>query len=139
MDYIFNYLCQGERRLTQEVREYFTTGTEVLGEREFPLSLKELIDTFLEISDTSFEYLQNLPEEKFHEIPEHNIKGNTETVSELLQRISLHFLGHTGQMYLIKKELGKGGYFVTGVKRKQREDSRVKWLRWWSDNKSKYG
>lgn len=138
MDHIFNYLCQGESKLTPDIREYFATGTAVISEREFPLSYKELIDTFLEISRTSFEFLHGLPEERFNELPENRDSGNTETISELLQRISLHFLGHTGQIYLVKKELGKGGYFVTGVKKKQRMDSRTKWLKWWKENKEKF-
>ncbi|MHA2065173.1 MAG: DinB family protein [Candidatus Thorarchaeota archaeon] len=138
MDYIFNYLCQGAYKLKQEIRDYFTTGTEVLGKREFPLSIKDLINAFLEVSRTSFEYLYNLPADKFNELPEKNDKRNTETVSELLQRISLHFLGHTGQIYLVKKELDKGGYFVTGVKKKQRADSRLKWQKWWNENKESY-
>ncbi|MHA2501226.1 MAG: hypothetical protein ACXAEL_16785 [Candidatus Hodarchaeales archaeon] len=74
-----------------------------------------------------------MPEEKFNELPENNNKKNTETVSELIQRISLHFLGHTGQIYQVKRELGKGGYFVTGVKKENRETSRTKWLKWWSN------
>ncbi len=138
MDHIFNYLCQGEMRLAPEIQEYFASGVGANHERKFPLSYKELIDTFLEISKTSFEYLHNLPEEKFSELPENNTGSKTETVAECLQRISLHFLGHTGQIYLIKKELGKGGYFVTGVKKKQREDSRAKWLKWWNENKESY-
>jgi len=66
------------------------------------------------------------------------IENNVETVSELLQRISLHFLGHTGQIIWIKKHLGKGGAFVMGVKKKQRDDSKTKWLKWWTENKEKY-
>ncbi|MHA2206297.1 MAG: DinB family protein [Candidatus Thorarchaeota archaeon] len=138
MDYIFNYLCQGAYKLGKEIRDYFTTGTDVLDKHVFPLSIKELVDSFLEISKTSLEYLYNLPDEKFNELPENNDRSNTETVSELLQRISLHFLGHTGQIYLVKKELGKGGYFVTGVKKKQRVDSRLKWQKWWNENKESY-
>ncbi len=138
MDHIFNVYCQGKSQLDSQVRACFATGAEKMNPEDFPLSLRNLIDTFLEISRTSFEYLRNLSEEKFHELPEHNIEGNTETVKELIQRISLHFLGHTGQIYLMKKELGKGGYFVTGVKKKQREDSRKKWLKWWNNNKEEF-
>ena len=63
---------------------------------------------------------------------------NAETVAELVQRVTLHFLGHTGQIYLTKKELGKGGTFVMGVKKKNRYDSREKWLKWWKKNKKQY-
>ena len=138
MDTIFNYLCLGERKLSREYRDYFTTGLEREEEKSFPLTYEELIETFLEFSNISFSYLYNLPEEKFTELPEHNDENNTETVSELIQRISLHFLGHTGQIYLVKRELGKGGYFVAGLKKKNRDTSRIKWLEWWNKNKAKY-
>lgn len=84
------------------------------------------------------DYLYKLPEEKFTDLPENNDESNTETVSESIQRISLHFLGHTGQIYLIKRELGKGGYFVAGVKKKSRDASRIKWLNWWNVHKENY-
>jgi hypothetical protein len=137
MDHIFSKLCQGESRLIPVWRA-FATGAEKMNQEDFPITQRDLIDSFLEVSRASFKYLQSLPEKKFHELPEHNTGRNTETLCELIQRVSLHFLGHTGQIYWIKKELGKGGYFVTGVKRKQRSDSRAKWLKWWNENKEKY-
>lgn len=138
MDYNFNYLCQGKRIVTEAFLQYYhPPRVEIEEITDFPLSIKELIDTFLEVSESSFNYLKNLPEEKFSELPEHN-ENNTETVSELLQRVSLHFLGHTGQIIWIKKHLGKGGAFVMGIKKKQRDDSKIKWQKWWNENKEKY-
>ncbi len=139
MDAKFNYLCQGKRMLNPEAIEYFSTGAVVENERKaFPYSYQELIDKFLEISDSTFFYLNNLLEEKFLELPEKNVEGNTENLCEIIQRVSLHFLGHVGQIQLIKKELGKGGYFVAGVKKRQRIDSREKWLKWWINNKETF-
>ena len=123
MDTIFNSLCLGERKIDQNFREYFKMGPDRVKQRNFPISYRELIDTFLDFSKISFEYLNNLPEEKFTELPEHNTGKNVETIAELIQRISLHFLGHTGQIYQIKRELGKGGTFVMGVKKKNRYDN----------------
>ena len=138
MDYYFNYLSQGKRIVTEAFLQYYhPPRVDVEEITNFPLSIKELIDTFLEVSESSFNYLNNLPEEKFSELPEHN-ENNTETVSELLQRVSLHFLGHTGQIIWIKKHLGKGGAFVMGIKKKQRDDSKIKWQKWWNENKEKY-
>ena len=138
MDYNFNYLCQGKRIVTEAFLQYYhPPRVEIEEITDFPISIKELIDTFLEVSESSFNYLKNLPEEKFSELPEHN-ENNTETVSELLQRVSLHFLGHTGQIIWIKKHLGKGGAFVMGIKKKQRDDSKIKWQKWWNENKEKY-
>jgi len=138
MDHIFNLQCRGTSQLTEEERGYFTSKPEGTDEREFPFSLKRLIDTFLEISDSTFLYLQELPEEKYQEPPSKSKKKDDENIYESLQRISLHFLGHTGQIYLIKKKLGKGGYFVTGVRRKGRDDSRKKWNKWWNESKNTF-
>jgi hypothetical protein len=138
MDTIFNGLCLGERNFGKDIRDYFKLNPEKRKSREFPISYTELIDKFLEFSEISFEYLRNLPEDKFTELPEHNTNGNTETIAELIQRLSLHFLGHTGQIYQIKRILGKGGTFVMGVKKKNRYDSRAKWLKWWNKNKKQY-
>lgn len=138
MDYYFNYLCQGKRMVSEAFLQfYYPPRVDHEEITDFPLSIKDLIDTFLEVSDSSFSYLNNLSEEKFNELPEHN-ENNVEILSEIIQRVSLHFLGHTGQIIWIKKHLGKGGAFVMGVKKKQREDSKIKWLKWWSENKEKY-
>jgi len=138
MDYIFNFLCQGKRMTSDAFRHFYYAPREKIEEiRDFPLSIMELIDLFLEVSKSSFDYLEVLPEYKYHELPEKN-ENNVETVSELIQRVSLHFLGHTGQIIWIKKYLGKGGAFVMGVKKKQRDDSLAKWQKWWSENKEKY-
>ncbi|MBK5115017.1 MAG: DinB family protein [Candidatus Heimdallarchaeota archaeon] len=138
MDYYFNYLCQGKRIVSEAFLQFYhpprVDHEEII---DFPLSIKDLIDTFLEVSESSFNYLNSLTEEKFNELPEHN-ENNTEILSELIQRVSLHFMGHTGQIIWIKKHLGKGGAFVMGVKKKQREDSKIKWLQWWNENKEKY-
>ncbi|MHA2173335.1 MAG: DinB family protein [Candidatus Hodarchaeales archaeon] len=138
MDTIFNNLCLGERKLDQDFRDYFALGPDRSKQKDFPVSYMELIDKFLEFSKISFDFLNNLPEEKFTEVPEHSTGSNPETVIELIQRISLHFLGHTGQIYQVKRVLGKGGTFVMGVKKKNRIDSRAKWLNWWNENKIKY-
>ncbi|MFW9919016.1 MAG: DinB family protein [Candidatus Thorarchaeota archaeon] len=138
MDLIFNQLGQGTSALDSTVRDCFAFGSPKMNLEDYPLSKREMIDNFLSISKSSFEYLNALPEERFTELPEHNGDGNTETVRELIQRISLHFLGHTGQAYFIRKELGKDGYFVIDVKKKQRDDSRKEWHKWWEANKDKY-
>ena len=138
MDYYFNYLCQGKRIVSEAFLQFYHPPKVDHEEiTDFPISVKDLIDTFLEVSESSFNYLKNLPEDKFNELPKHN-ENNTEILSEIIQRVSLHFLGHTGQIIWIKKHLGKGGAFVMGVKKKQRDDSKEKWLKWWSENKEKY-
>ncbi|MHA1989675.1 MAG: DinB family protein [Candidatus Hodarchaeales archaeon] len=138
MDTIFHHLCLGKRELSPEFRNYFAKGVEREKTKNFPISYKNLIDQFLKFANTSISYLYELPEAKFLELPENNDENNAETISELIQRISLHFLGHTGQIYSIKRELGKGGSFVSGVKKKNREESKIKWEKWWNSIKERY-
>lgn len=138
MNYYFNILCQKKSLVSDKLRFYYYPPTDDMEEiTDFPISIMELIDVFLEVSESAFKYLYNLPVEKFAELPEFN-QDNTETISEIIQRVALHFLGHTGQIIWIKKHIGKGGAFVMGVKKKQRDDSKKKWMKWWNDNKKKY-
>ncbi len=138
MDTIFNGFCYGKELLDEDFRNYFAMGPDRMTKIEFPVSYAELISRFLEFFQSSRDYLYCLPVEKFTNVPEHNTKKNKETIAELVQRVSLHFLGHTGQIYQIKRELNKSGTFVMGIKKKNREDSRAKWLKWWNKSKKEY-
>ena len=79
MDYYFNYLCQGKRIVSEAFLQFYHPPRVDHEEiTDFPLSIKDLIDTFLVVSESSFNYLNNLPEEKFNELPENN-ENNTDT------------------------------------------------------------
>nr|NHJ85796.1 hypothetical protein [Asgard group archaeon] len=83
MDAKFNYLCQGKRTLSSEVIEYFSTGAvDEIERKEFPFSYQELIDTFLEISDSMFKYMHAFSEETFYELPKNHAEGNAENLGE---------------------------------------------------------
>ena len=121
MDNIFNGLCLGKRKFDQDFRDYFVASPDKRKLEEFPVSYMELIDNFLELSSITLNYLNNLPAEKFTELPPYTFENNTETIAESIQRISLHFLGHVGEIYQIRRFLSKGGTFVMGINKQNRE------------------
>lgn len=56
LDTIFNYLCPSRRELRPDFIEYFTSGIEKEYKRNFPVFYKDLIETFLEFSESSITY-----------------------------------------------------------------------------------
>ena len=123
--------------LDDNVSHYFRYGTtkKEIERDGLSMTFEELIDKYLEISTSGFSHLEQLHDSDFTRMI---FPMSEETIERSIQRVSLHFLGHVGQIQSIKKELGKGGYFVTGIKKKQRVDSREKWLKWWNENKETY-
>lgn len=107
-----------------------------------PFSFQELVDSFLQVADSTFSYLQDLTEEKFRTFPEKSIPKakHQETILELIQRVALHFVGHTGQIRFIRKELGNPapGFFVAGITESSRKDLLEKWKQWWRKNRTTF-
>ncbi|MCK4568355.1 MAG: hypothetical protein KAU48_13700, partial [Candidatus Thorarchaeota archaeon] len=62
-----------------------------------------------------------------------------ETLETSIQRISLHFLGHVGQIVLIRRSLGNpGSSFVGGLHPRVRKQMHEEWTSWWSESKSRF-
>ncbi len=131
-------LFTGERTLTENQREYFAYGASKDKIKEkFPFSFREILDKYVQISGYFFKYLKELPEEKFHQkISEEN---GEESLFQKIQRIALHYMGHTGQITIIRRALGNQPWgFVSGMKRDEREKYMGKWTEWWEENKMKF-
>ncbi|MFX1255796.1 MAG: DinB family protein [Promethearchaeota archaeon] len=127
---IFIKRCQGKLILPAKYKFSFKK----MKEMEDSFSFKELIDQFMQVADSTFHYLGELPEEKFRHLPE---KGKSEeTLLELSQRIALHFMGHMGQIRIIRMELGNPakGFFVSGISKSERQNVITKWREWWEKN-----
>jgi hypothetical protein len=105
-----------------------------------PVSFKEIIDGLLEIGDETFFYLQNLPEEAFRHLPAKTTIRSKESVLTNVQRMSLHFMGHMGQIRVIRRVLGNKarGYFVTGIDPTYRKEVKQRFIDWWEANKPKF-
>ena len=141
MDFIYGELCQGSRLLPKEVGKLVSYGAtkESIAEG-LPISFKELVEYGLNIKKRTYNYLQNLPEEKYHETPEKDVEKKTnETIVKSTQRVALHIMGHMGQIIMIRRILGdKGGGFVGGMAAENRVTIKEKWTEWWEENKEKF-
>ncbi len=90
----------------------------------------------MQISDSFFKKLESLPKEKFDEIPHDEIE---EKLSDLLKRITLHIMGHTGQIVILRRMFDNPLWaFVGGIDKKQRDELRKNWILWWKENKHNY-
>ena len=105
-----------------------------------PISFKELVEYGLKITERTYKYLQNLPEEKFHDLPEKDTEKKTnESIVKSTQRVALHIMGHMGQIIMIRRILDdKGGGFVGGMAEENRVTMKEKWTEWWEENKEKF-
>ncbi len=101
-------------------------------------SFKEIIEMYLQISQTFFGMLREFPIEAYNDNP----RGTGEILNKRIQRIALHYLGHTGQVVLIRKMLGRGisgAYsFVKAMSIPTREKIRKEWYEWWNENNENF-
>lgn len=104
------------------------------------ITFKEIVDGLLEIGDETFAYLQELPEEAFRYLPAKITTRSKESVLTNIQRMALHFMGHMGQIRVIRRVLNnKGcGYFVTGIDPAYRKQVKQRFIDWWDANKPKF-
>ncbi|MBD3191234.1 MAG: DUF1572 domain-containing protein [Candidatus Heimdallarchaeota archaeon] len=135
-----------ERLLTSDQRKYFRFGaSKQIIRGGFPFSFTEIIEKYLKISENYFHRLRELSEVQFSQSP---IGGN-ETYFQMLQRISLHFFGHAGQIVLIRRILSTElqarrkddeplWSFVGGIHLQQREKFKEQWLEWWYQNRTNF-
>jgi hypothetical protein len=130
--------CQEKEIFSENVAHYFRYGTtkkEII-ETGPPLSFANLIDEYLKISASGFAYLHLLEDQDFDKIlfPE-----NGDNLLQSIQRIAFHYMGHAGQIVLIRQALGNPGpTFVGGISAMSRAKSRKNWHSWWSAKKPRF-
>jgi len=125
-----------ERKLTDKQRKYHAYGVSKNEVEQFPFSFKELIDIYLSISEEFIEKLKSLSEEDFSRI---KFPDNNENLRQLMQRITLHYMGHSGQIVLLRRIFDDPFWsFVGGVSEKNRNKFRKEWIEWWEENKKAY-
>ncbi|HUT79593.1 MAG TPA: DinB family protein [Candidatus Bathyarchaeia archaeon] len=141
VDMVYCDSCMDNRIMNEDMTKYFAYGVskEQVTEKP-PVSFGELIEIYLKISKKVFEYLDQLPEEKYMYVPETSEgKEIKESIKNTLERVSLHMMGHIGQIYLIRRHIenpGKG--FVAGIAKSGRQYILENWLKWWEENKKEY-
>ncbi|MBY8998073.1 MAG: DinB family protein [Candidatus Thorarchaeota archaeon] len=130
--------CQESEIISEETVHYFRYGTtkEEISTTDAPMTFAHLVEEYLKISASGFSYLQSLEDSHFEKVifPEYN-----ETLLQSIQRIALHFMGHTGQIVLLRRALGKPGpSFVGGVQESGRKKIRQEWEAWWYAKKANF-
>ncbi|MHA1908822.1 MAG: hypothetical protein ACW98Y_16090, partial [Candidatus Thorarchaeota archaeon] len=99
-------------------------------------TFKDLIDSYLGVSVSSIDYLQRGGSEKLH--LEFSPQPS-ETLLHQIYRIIFHYMGHMGQVVMIRRALGNPGRsFVDGVTQEHRENLLKGWHEWWNNNKDAF-
>ena len=125
-----------KRRLSKVERDYHAYGASKEDIKIYNFSFRELLDNFLQISEEFFKKLHALDEEQFFNKP---FPDAREKLYQFIQRITLHIMGHTGQIVLIRRLLGNPSWsFVVGVSSEDKDKLKQEWLEWWEENKEKY-
>jgi hypothetical protein len=137
-DWVLSLLTEGSRAFSEEVCHYYrygTTKSEILDGGP-PISFGELVDSYLEVSESFFNYLAEIEEDTLHG----DFPGEvSENLLQTILRVSLHFMGHAGQIVLIRRALGNpGSSFVSGVKRESREQIMGDWHDWWNSSRESF-
>ncbi|MCG3217120.1 MAG: DUF1572 family protein [Candidatus Heimdallarchaeota archaeon] len=122
-----------ERKLTDEHRNYHAFGASKNEIKDYPFSFKELIDNYLKISKKFFKKLNELSEEKYYQKPSSDAR---EIFLKMIQRISLHIMGHVGQIVILRRMLGDPYWsFIGGVGEEERKKLKAEWIKWWETNR----
>lgn len=135
---VLSMTCQETQLLSDDAIHYYRYGTskEEIESTESSMTFGELVNKYLEISEMSFTYLETLDETDFKKVIFPKIE---ETLGTSIQRLSLHFLGHVGQIVLIRRSLGNpGSSFVGGAHPNTRKKMLDEWTSWWSESKSRF-
>jgi len=130
------FLLANKQLPTKEEGDFYDYGISKDRIKNYPYSYVKLLDAHLKITEKFYQILENLEEEKFEEIPHEKAQ---EKLSDLIKRVALHMLGHTGQIVLIRRMFDNPFWsFVGGVNKENRKELREEWATWWKEKKEKY-
>lgn len=125
-----------ERLLSKEERDFYAYGVEKDKIKEYQFSFVKLIDSHLEITEKFFQKFKGLENKKFEEKPHLEAR---EKLSDMIKRITLHVMGHTGQIVILRRMFDDSFWsFIGGVEEENREKLRKEWLQWWKETKTLY-
>jgi hypothetical protein len=131
LDWVLSFMTEDARVFSEEVCHYYrygTTKSEILDGGP-PISFSDLMGSYLRVSESFFRFLSDLEEAALYE----DFPGApSEDLLETFLRVSLHFMGHAGQIVLIRQALGNPGpSFVSGAKKEARARILADWHDWW--------
>lgn len=135
--------CQGTSVLADEAMRPYQFGASKAAVKEAPMSFRNAAEYYLKVTDATLRYLRDLPPEDLRRVPEGKVgsgRANPHTILELVERNTLHLLGHAGQIFMIRRLLGDygSGTFVMGMTPEERDKGRQEWDAWWAEHKGSY-
>ncbi len=138
LDWVLSLMTERTRAFSEEVCHYYrygTTKSEILNGTP-PISFRDLLDSYLRLSESFFNFLTNIEEDTLYGA----FPGEPgENLMQTILRVSLHFMGHASQIVLIRQGLGNPGpSFVSGAKKESRERIMTDWHDWWCSSKESF-
>ncbi len=135
--------CQGISILSDEAMRPYRFGISKADAKAGEMPFRDAADYYLKVADATLRYLGDVPPEALRRVPEGSVgtgRPNTHTLLELIERNTLHLLGHAGQIFIIRRVLGDPapGPFVTGMTAEERAKGRQEWNAWWAEHKGSY-
>ncbi len=136
--WVIDLVYQKKRTYSEEVCHYYRYGTtkdEIL-DKGAPLTFYDLVEKYLEISKSSFEYLKTVNDDFiFTEFPD----DPKESLYQTLNTVALHYMGHMGQIVNIRRALGNPGpSFVDGRTESHRTLVLEEWNEWWAKERDEF-
>lgn len=133
--WVIDLVYQARRTYSDEVCHYYRYGTtknEILDNAQ-PIKFRDLVDSYLNISKSSFQYLKSVDDEViFKDFAAQPV----ESLLQTLNKVALHFMGHMGQIVMIRQALGNpGSSFVDGTTKPRRDLVITEWNQWWLESK----
>jgi len=142
VDIVLGQQCQGKSVLSKEQHKHFGYGiAKELAHQKPEISYLDFIEHFITITDNALEFLKNLPEEKYRELPQYpGENSNNVSILMEIQIIALHLMGHMGQITAIRRKLGNPvPYgFVAGKTKESRDKIYAGFLRKWKESKDNF-
>lgn len=132
------FTLQGIKLFNEAESNYYRYGTtkQETDDVDPPMTFEGLVDKYLEVSASGFAHLEHLDEVDFTRMI---FPKSEETLEKSVQRVSLHYLGHVGQIVLIRKGLGNpGASFVGGYPSERRSEMIEEWNNWWKNSKHEF-
>ena len=135
--------CQGTSVLADEAMRPYQFGASKASVKDAPMSFRDAAEYYLKVTDAALRYLRDLAPEDLRRVPEGKVgsgRSNPHTILELVERNTLHLLGHAGQIFMIRRVLGDygSGTFVMGMSAEERAKGCQEWDAWWDEHKGSY-
>ncbi|MHA2253590.1 MAG: hypothetical protein ACXAD7_24740 [Candidatus Kariarchaeaceae archaeon] len=125
---------QMDKYLSKYTNKFHIKDSDIRKNFEESSSPRFFVEKYLLIYLDFIDNVKKTPEEDFNKPI-----GRGEKLVTIIQRLSLHFSGHMGQIYLIRRFLGEDMEepysFIRAMSAPSRKKLKKEWMEWWDDQK----